>query len=352
MPANSSETPPHRTVPRPAGTQLNFRYRDGIAHNLAALAYAVLGWFGGIALITNTGPILSLCGILLIAHTLTISAYLIHECEHGTIFVRARDNDNLGSALAWMSGACIAPYAGLKEKHLRHHADRLDVVSFDYRATLQAAPAWFRRAILALEYLYIPAVEYLMRGLVIRHRWALGGAARINLMTILAVRLAAFALLGVIAPMALMAYAIAYAIFLHILRFQDAFQHTFDVYHAPDLAAAPPELVRDRAYEHENTYSDVVSADHPWLNLLVLNFAYHNAHHAKPAEPWYRLARLHRKLYADDRTQVLPVGTLLASYHHHRVARVMAAHYGEVAPTGDRAHGFLGAVGVSFLTAS
>lgn len=331
---------------------ISFRYRDGIARNLAALAYALSGWLGGIVLITRPHPLALLCGILLIAHALAISAYLIHECEHGTIFTRTRDNDRLGSALAWMSGACIAPYAGLKEKHLRHHADRLDVVSFDYRGALHAAPAWFRRTILTLEYLYIPAVEYLMRGLIIRQRWQRGGTARVTLILVLALRLAAFALLGAAATLALPAYAIAYAIFLHILRFQDAFQHTFDVYHAPDLAAAPPELVRDRAYEQQNTYSDVVSADHPWLNLLVLNFAYHNAHHARPAEPWYRLARLHRKLYADDRTQVLPVRTLLASYHRHRVTRVMAAHYGEVAPDGDRAQGFLGAVGVSFLTAS
>lgn len=329
-----------------------FRYRDGIVLNLAALGYAVSGWVGGIALIVAAGPIRSICGILLIAHALAISAYLIHECQHGTIFARTRDNDRLGAALAWMSGACIAPYAGLKEKHLRHHADRLDVVSFDYRAVIQAGPSWFRTAVLALEYAYIPAVEYLMRGLIIGHRWQLGGSSRVRIVTVLAIRLAAFTALGIAAPAALIAYAIAYAVFLHILRFQDAFQHTFDVYHAPDLAAAPAALVRDRAYEQANTYSDVVSADHPWMNGLVLNFAYHNAHHAKPAEPWYRLAKLHRKLYADDSTHVLPVRMLLASYHRHRVTRVMAAHYGSVAPEGDRAAGFLGAVGVSFLTAS
>lgn len=67
-----------------------FRYRDGIALNLAALTYAVLGWIGGIILIAGTGPIGTICGILLIAHTLAIGAYLIHECEHGTIFARLR----------------------------------------------------------------------------------------------------------------------------------------------------------------------------------------------------------------------------------------------------------------------
>lgn len=329
-----------------------FRYSDGVLPNLAALAYALLGWLGGIALITSSAPAAIFAGILLIAHALAVSAYLIHECQHGTIFATSRANDRLGAALAWMSGACIAPYAGLKTKHLRHHADRLDVVSFDYRAELAVAPAWIRRAVLALEWAYVPAVEFFMRYLLIRSRWRAGPAARRTLAFVVAIRLAAFGLLAAIAPWALPCYALAYVIFLHILRFQDAFQHTFDVFHAANREPAPDHLVRDRAYEHANTYSDVVSADHPLLNLLVLNFAYHNAHHAKPGEPWYRLAGLHRRLFADDTTQVLPVRALLASYHRHRVTRVMSEDYGVVAVEGDRARDFLGAVGVSFLTAA
>ena len=329
-----------------------FRYPDGILPNLFALAYAVFGWLAGIVLIAAAPPPGKICGILLIAHVLAIGAYLIHECQHGTIFATARANDRLGAALAWMSGACIAPYSGLKEKHLRHHADRLDVVSFDYRAELAAGPAWFRRAMLALEWAYVPAVELLMRAFMIRSRWRAGEAARRAVAGVLALRLAAFAGLAAVSPWAVLCYAIAYCIFLHILRFQDAFQHTFDLYHAADYAPAPHDPVRDRAYEQANTYSDVVSADHPLLNLLVLNFAYHNAHHARPAEPWYRLARLHLNLFADDRTQVLPVRALLASYHRHRVTRVLAPDCGMVAPEGDRAGSFVGAVGVSFLTAA
>ena len=47
------------------------------------------------------------------------------------------------------------------------------------------------------------------------------------------------------------------------------------------------------------------------------------------------------------------MGELLHSFHRHRVARVLASDYGAVLPPGAprRADGFLGAVGVSFLTA-
>ena len=329
-----------------------FRYPDGALPNLLALAYAVFGWLAGLALIAIAAPLGVICGIVLIAHGLAIGAYLIHECQHGTIFAATRDNDRLGAALGWLSGACVAPYVGLKEKHLRHHADRLDVVSFDYRAELAAGPRWFRRVVLALEWVYVPVVEIFMRYLLIRSRWRAGLPARRKVVGVLTVRVAAFACLAAGSPWALLWYAVAYMIFLHILRFQDAFQHTYDLYQAADYTPAPHDPVRDRAYEQRNTYSDVVSADHPLLNLLVLNFAYHNAHHAKPAEPWYRLARLHRRLFDDDRTQVLPVRALLASYHRYRVTRVMAPDYGMVAADGDRAQNFIGAVGVSFLTAA
>jgi fatty acid desaturase len=87
--------------------------------------------------------------------------------------------------------------------------------------------------------------------------------------------------------------------------------------------------------------------------MVWLNFGFHNAHHDKPAMPWHRLPALHRELYGDGYAQVVTVGQLLKSFHKHRVARVLAPHYGEVLPPGvaGRADGFVGAVGVSFLTA-
>ena len=329
-----------------------FRYKNGMLPNLLIIAYAVAGDAAGIWLLTVHSLLGNAAGILLLTHALTVSAYLIHECTHGTIFAKPSANDRLGALMGWLNGACLAPYEGLKHKHLRHHADRMDVVTFDYRAVLKAAPAWARKTTLALEWAYIPAVEFLMRGLVVYSQLNGGNAAqRVRGLSVIAIRIALFTTLAIISLKALCLYAISYILFLHILRFKDAFQHTFEVFVAPARDPLPPELRRNRAYEHANTYSDVVSYGHPWMNFLLLNFPYHNAHHAKPAAPWYELQSLHRSLYEDDQTQILPCSILLRSYHQYRVARVLADDYGVVSISGNRAENFLGAVGVSFLTA-
>jgi fatty acid desaturase len=296
--------------------------------------------------------LLNAFGVVLTAHALVYSAYLLHECAHGALFASQATNDRLGVVLAWMNGACFASYRGCKEKHLRHHADRMDVVTFDYRAILRGWPLWLRRLVLTLEWAYIPAVDYIMRGMVVAAPFLYESKRqeRPRVLAVLAVRLALLALLAAISLKALVLYGLAFILFLHVLRFMDAFQHTFDVYVTLGLEPAPMEMRRDRQYEHENTYSNLVART-PWLNLAVLNFSYHNAHHARPWVPWYALPALHEQLYGTDDAQVMPCSSLVWSYHRYRVSRVLADDYGHVAADGDRAGQFQGAVGVSFLTA-
>src|SRR5271167_1938256 len=133
--------------------------------NWLAIAYTLLGWTAGVWLLTRNEIILDILGVLLTAHALICSAYLIHDCAHHAVFSTASGNDRLGAVMSWINGACLADYGRLKKKHLRHHSDRLDVVTFDYRAALHRAPAWVRRIILALEWAYVPTVEILMRGM-------------------------------------------------------------------------------------------------------------------------------------------------------------------------------------------
>ena len=144
-----------------------FRRAGGAWPNLAAILYTLCGWPLGIYLLTRPGYAWNALGVLLTAHTLIYSAYIIHDCAHHAIFRGAAANDRLGVLMSWINGACLANYAGLKKKHLRHHSDRLDVVTFDYRTVVLQGAAWFRQAVLALEWAYVPAVELLMRGFVI-----------------------------------------------------------------------------------------------------------------------------------------------------------------------------------------
>jgi fatty acid desaturase len=167
--------------------------------NLLVILYTFSGWALGIYLLTRPAPALNAAGVLLVTHTLIYSGYLIHECAHHAVFEGITANDRLGSLLSWLNGTCLANYQRLKKKHLRHHADRLDVVTFDYRAALTAAPAWVRRGVLVLEWAYVPAVELMMRGMVIGSPFQYGTTReRARVIVLLLIRLIFFTALALI----------------------------------------------------------------------------------------------------------------------------------------------------------
>src|SRR3974390_1419381 len=252
-----------------------FRVPDSPWINRLAILYALAGWALGVWLVTQASIAGNIAGVLLLAHALVSSAYLLHDCAHHAACATIRANDAVGALMSWLNGACLATYQGLKKKHLRHHTDRLDVVTFDYRAVLKAAPGWARGLVLALEWGYFPAVELLMRGFIVATPFRYGSwRERVRMVMLIALRAAFFVALALISLEALLLYALAYLLFLHVPRFMDAFQHTYDVFVSPSLAPAPVDAKRNRRYEYEHTYSNLLSVRRPWLNLLVLKFPY------------------------------------------------------------------------------
>ena len=329
-----------------------FRYPDGLWPNLLAFGYVLIGYAGGLALIIGPGWMLNILGVLLLAHAQVIAAYFIHEFAHGSVFRQQAANRLGGECMGWLTGSCYADFASLRHKHIRHHADRADIISFDFRQFLHQRPAALQRLVLVLEWLYIPAVELLMRVFVIWRPFldAQASQGRRRVLTVLTLRTLLLIMLALVSLKALLLYLLAQVLMITILRFMDAYQHTYEVFaaQASDLPAASRP---DRNYEQANTYSNLLSERFPLLNLLVLNFCYHNAHHAQPAQPWHRLAQLHQTLYGEQPRQVLPARILLRSFHQYRLARVFSEDYGVVGQGPGRADGFQGAVGVSFLTA-
>jgi len=331
------------------GSQV-FRYPDGRMPNALAFLYAGGGYVLGIAGLFATAWWLNVLATVLLAHALVIAAYLIHECAHNTIFADNRRNARLGAALMWLTGASYGRYEDIRHKHFRHHVDRADVVAFDFRPLLPRFPRLFR-LILMLEWAYVPAVDLMMHALVIVLPFRLESRRdrRVHVLTVLLLRGALFALLGAWSIKALTLYALAYLLFLHVMRFMDVHQHTYEVWETLERQRAAQDARFDHEYEQRNTFSNPISLRHPWLNLLTLNFGYHNAHHVRPTAPWHRLPALHRALFDDDRRQVLSFGALLASYHRQRVARILNGDAPDSANAGQPV--FTGVVGVSFLTA-
>jgi len=165
------------------------------------------------------------------------------------------------------------------------------------------------------------------------------------------VRLSAFSLLIWYVPKVAFFYPLSYMMFLTVMRFMDAHQHTYELFETLEQDRGDEVKQFDREFEKRNTFSNVFSLTHPWLNLLVLNFGYHNAHHIRPIEPWYRLPALHRESFGDDYIQVLSIGNLLSAYHRYRVPRMLNADEVDSGVAERRGKNFIGVDGVSFLTA-
>lgn len=325
-------------------------WEDGLFANALALSYALGGYALGLWASSATAWWINIFGVMLTAHALVIAAYLIHECMHNTIFIANRSNAALGNILLWLTGAGYGRYDDIRHKHFRHHIDRADVVAFDFRPRL-ARHSKLLKLIQVLEWAYVPAVDLMMHSLVIlvpfrfvrRRDW------RVRTVIVLATRILFFTVLGYASFKALMLYIPAYLLFLHMMRFFDVHQHTYEVWATLERPRNTDDARLDRNYEQRNTFSNLLSTRHPWLNWLALNFPHHNAHHVKPTVPWHRLPSLHLELFGDDRRQVLPFANLLRSYHRYRVKRVLNGDAPDQAV--DDGRDFVGVVGVSFLIA-
>jgi omega-6 fatty acid desaturase (delta-12 desaturase) len=331
-----------------------FRYKGGLRPNGLALLYCYLAYFGGWVLILSLHPVLMALGTLAVAHGMVIAAYMIHDCGHNAIFKSARHNAMLGKALNWLTGGCYGRYEDLRVKHMVHHVDNADVIDLDYRDYLARHPVR-RKVVEALEWLYVPAVEFIMHGTLMLAPFVLQDKKdqRGRTASIIAIRSGLLLGLFLYSPVAFVCYLLAYALFLTILRFMDALQHNYDTIIGFDNGAELGKRRGDRDYEQSHTFSNPISIKYPWLNLLTLNFGYHNAHHSRPTAPWHQLPKLHRSQYGDEPVFVIPFRKQLASFHRSRLARVMGD---ESETQGDRFAQRLqkgkavGANGVSFLT--
>ena len=329
-----------------------FREAEGAVLNMAVLCWTIGAWAASFWLMAADPILFNAIGVVLCVQAMVLAAYLIHEAAHNTLFGTPAANRFVGEWVGFIAGASYASFERIRQLHLRHHRDRADVTCFDFKGLMERRPG-VRRLLQALEWAYVPATEVLMHLQVVwrpffvasQRRHLQRAAAMLVLRGTLLIALAAWS------PRALMLYALAYLLLLHVLNFFDAFHHTFEQYFVEQDQPVPMEG-RDRAYEQANTYSSLVSVRWPVLNLLTLNFGYHNAHHERAAVPWYRLPSAHEALFGQQAACVMPLSELLATWHRNRVARVASDHYGTPAAGAGarRADGFIGAHGVSFMT--
>ncbi len=316
--------------------------------NSAALIYTFGGYGVAIALLLSPSWILNGLGVVLLTHTLVWAAYFVHDCIHGTVFHKLRWNEVLGQALLFLTGSCYCRYKTLAKVHLAHHKNRADFAPFSLPEFLRSLPKPVLKLIMVLEWLYLPAVNFIQRWTATLSPFFSNTRKdeRVKNGLLLFVRGSLFILLGLVSPKALVLYFIAYVSFINILRFLDCFQHTYTVFRWDE-----PLPNYDLHHEEVNTFSNILSQRHPLLNLIFLNFGYHNAHHRVVRCPWYLLPQLDAELYDRSYRQYVTLPQLVWNYHRFRMTRLFEGQ-GEVADTPEGSldlSRFVGAVGVSFL---
>ena len=335
-----------------------FRDPKGLLYDGAALVYALAAYGLGIAGLFHSSPWVNGAATLALAHGMTISAYLIHECAHSSVFKHNLANVRLGRFLSWVCGASYGTIEDIRKKHLRHHVDVDDVVWFDYEQFFRAHPRCLR-ATQVLEWFYIPAHDLIMHSIMAFTSFVIPQRRdqRARNLAVIVLRGSAYLTVFWFYPKVALLYAVAYMIMITILRFMDSLQHEYD-YNPVLFSDDVPPHRGDRVFEQEHTFSNPHSFDHEWLNWFTLNFGFHNAHHARPNAPWFRLPALHRELFGDDPSNVIPLWPQLVVLHRYRVRRIVgdAASASDAAPWGRafldaaRAAKVTGGNAASFLT--
>lgn len=299
-----------------------FKETQGALFHGAALAYALIGYGLGIAGLFSPHWVINLLATLWLAHAMVIAGYLLHECAHNTVFKRNEHNARLGKLLTWVTGSCYGTYEDIRFKHFRHHVDNADIIWFEYDKWFARHPKVLK-AIQVLEWFYLPAHDVLMHGVMVFGAFIIPQrkSQRARNLAFIVLRGGLYGALLWFFPLAALLYAVAYLLMMTVLRFMDAPHHDYGA--TPTLfEKAPAPHKGDRDYEHAHTFSNLLSVTHPWVNVLVLNFGFHNAHHAKPTTPWYRLPAVHRALYGDDPRMLIPFWAQAKSFHRFRVSRV------------------------------
>ncbi len=315
--------------------------------NWIAIIYILLGYGSAFFLLLLSSLSLNSIGVLLLTQSLVYSAYLSHEFMHGNIFKDRHWNTIFGTLILWLNGGCYNTFQALTLQHIAHHVDKFDVFTFEPVAALQKQPPIIRQIILVLEWLYFPIMGFWSRWRALtapfwnserkNERW--------RVIYILSLRSILFAFLGILSVKALLLYFVSYVGMITVLRWADAFQHTYE-----GFPPGVPLPKRDRTHEEAHTFSTLLSCRYPWLNILLLNFGYHNAHHAVMKCPWHSLQELNIELDREGKIRYVSLWEQLRNYHRFRLIRFLQGQGEAIDKDGKRTFdAFYGAHDVSFL---
>jgi len=303
--------------------------------NIFLLIFIFTSYFLGIFLLTQFHYLFSFLAIPILSFSMILAWYLSHDCAHYLVVPTRNWNKFIGEILSWINGFSYFRFSNYSRDHLRHHFEHVDFLGTDVQKTLAHLSSLTRKTILFLEYGYIPVLHFLIKTKGI-YDILIGADKRYRhrVLLILLARIFFITWISISNIHALLFYLLCISIRIHCVRFVDAFQHSYAEID-PNVRSMP----KDKIFEQKNTFSFPIASKYKFLNLLILNFGFHNAHHAIPSCPWYNLQKLHVVLssYAVERGLInnnfflIPTASfteLLLAYHKHRKRRIIFSGQG------------------------
>ena len=319
--------------------------------NSVIIGYVLVGYGLSLVCITAVNGWLNLLGVILLTHSLTWAAFLVHELFHQNIFSRSSLNVACGEIMLFLTGSCYSRFRDVALHHLAHHVHRADFSPFypvSLADFLSSFPKPIQRLIVGFEWLYLPAVNLSLRWMIALAPFLSQNRRdeRLRNALLLLIRGSLLIVLAVYSARAVILYSLAYICFLNILQFLENFQHTYSTFH---INGKVPK--QNLEYDEANTYSLVISQRWSWLSILIcLNNNYHNAHHRLMSCPWYLLPQLDAELYPRSYQQYLPGSKLLRNYFRYRIERLFHGQGTvERQEQGLNLDSFKGAAGMSFM---
>lgn len=103
-----------------------YLHQKKLLWNVGAILYILGGYCGAIALLLLSNLWLNALGVVLLTHSLVLSAYMSHDFMHGTIFTDMKWNAVGGNVMLWLNGGCYAKFKDLAQEHIAHHVNRVD----------------------------------------------------------------------------------------------------------------------------------------------------------------------------------------------------------------------------------
>lgn len=287
--------------------------------SLVVVAYILVGYLSGIAMILNGSFVMGIVGTLLLTHTTVLSGLLNHEFIHRVVVRNARINDWLGNLMSMLNGACQVPFDMLRRQHMAHHVHKVGYDSFSVTQWAMALPKPLRECVLALEFCYFPILTFVARARALTYPFRSDKYRNLRPRIVLVTALRVL-MLGVfywVNPWSLVWLFLAHVFMVTIFRLYDCYHHTFQII---PLHSQLPEL--PQGYEQERTFSSLLSRKHSWLNSIFLNYGYHNAHHYLFAAPWYQLPQIDRLMFGASECRHILFRDWIRWYHRNRIQRI------------------------------